>query len=118
MKLERMERDGTRYVLVPEDEFQKLQEALDDLDDIRAYDHAKATAREFVPAAVVDRLIDGESPIRVYREHRGLTQDQLAMMVGLSKPYLSQLENGLRTPSVETAKALADALRVDIDDLL
>ena len=118
MKLERMERDGTRYVLVPEDEFQKLQEALDDLDDIRAYDRAKATPQEFVPATVVDRLIEGESPIRVYREHRGLTQDQLASTVGISKPYLSQLENGVRTPSVDTARALADALRVDIDDLL
>ncbi len=118
MKLDRLERDGTRYVLVPEDEFQKLREALEDLDDIRSYDRAKAKAQEFIPAALADRIIEGESPIRVYREHRGLTQEQLAAAAGISKPYLSQLENGLRTPSVDKAKALADALQVDIDDLL
>jgi DNA-binding XRE family transcriptional regulator len=118
MSIERIERDGARYVLIPEDEFQRLQDALEDLQDIQAYDRAKSTPQEFIPVAVVDRLIDGESPIRVYREYRGLTQEQLAARAGIAKPFLSQLETGARKPSVETAKALAAALEVDLDDLV
>jgi len=118
MSIERIERDGARYVLIPEEEFQKLQEALEDLQDIQAYDRAKAASQEFVPAALVDRLIEGESPIRVYREHRGLTQEQLATRAGIAKPFLSQLETGARKPSIATAKALAEALAVDLDDLV
>ncbi|WP_431856709.1 helix-turn-helix domain-containing protein [Azospirillum sp.] len=118
MTLDRIERDGTRYVLVPEDEFQRLRDALDDLEDIRAYDRAKASPPEFLPAAVANRLIDGENPIRVYREHRGLTQEQLAARAGIAKPFLSQLETGARKPSVDTVKALADVLAVDLDDLV
>ncbi|HYD66722.1 helix-turn-helix transcriptional regulator [Azospirillum sp.] len=118
MKLERIERGGERYVLVPENEFARLQEALEDLDDIRAYDRAKAKPQEFIPAAYANRIIDGESPIRVYREYRGLTQEQLAGKAGITKPYLSQLETGARNPSIDTAKALAEALNVDVDDLV
>jgi DNA-binding XRE family transcriptional regulator len=118
MKLDRIERDGTCYVLVPEDEFQRLRDALDDLDDLRAYDRAREAPHEFLPAAVANRLIDGESPLRVYREHRGLTQEQLAARAGIVKPFLSQLETGARKPSVATVKALAEALMVDVDDLV
>lgn len=118
MKLDRIERDGTRYVLVPEQEFQRLQDALDDLEDIRAYDRATASVRDFLPAAVANRLMDGESPVRVYREHRGLTQEQLAAGAGIATPFLSQIETGARRPSVGTVKALAAVLAVDVDDLV
>lgn len=87
-------------------------------ESIRAYDRAKATAQEFIPAAYANRIIDGESPIRVYRDYRGLTQEQLAGKAGITKPYLSQLETGARRPSIGAAKALAEALAVDVDDLV
>jgi len=86
-----IERDGRRYVLVPEATYKRMIEDLDELDDIRAYDRAKATPQEFVPAAIVDRLI--ASPLRVWWEHRGLTQQALADIAGISKPFLSQLEH-------------------------
>jgi DNA-binding XRE family transcriptional regulator len=87
-------------------------------DDIRAYDRAKAKPQEFIPAEFAHRILDGESAIRVYREYRKMTQDALAARAGISKPYLSQLENGLRTPSVAVARKLAKCLRVDLDDLI
>ncbi len=92
--------------------------ARDGGDDTRAYDRAKAKPQEFIPAEFAHRILDGESAIRVYREYRGLTQNALAAAARIGKPYLSQLENGLRTPSVATARKLAKRLRVDLDDLI
>jgi DNA-binding XRE family transcriptional regulator len=112
-----VERGGRRFVLVPEHQFREMTAAVEDLDDIRAYDRAKARPQEFVPIAVADRLIAGEPPLRVWREYRKLTQQQLADRAGFSKPYLSQLENGSRDGTVAALKRLAAALSVDLDDL-
>ena len=112
-----IERDGRRFVLVPEEIYERMVDAADELQDIRAYDRAKAKPQEFVPAAMVDRLIAGENPLKVWREHRGLTQQALAERVRISTPYLSQLENGQREPSVGVLRALAAALGVDLEDV-
>lgn len=88
-----------------------------DLDDIRAPDRAKAKPQEFIPAAFAHRILDGESAIRVYREYRGMTQEALATKAGISKPYLSQLENEKRVMSMRVLRSLAMALKVDLDDL-
>lgn len=42
---------------------------------------------------------------------------QLAGMVGISNPYLSQIENGLRAPSDQVLKLIADSLGVPVSDL-
>lgn len=43
---------------------------------------------------------------------------QLAMMSGISGPYLSQIENGLRTPSEAVLRNLATTLGMDPSDLI
>ena len=118
MNVKAIKRDGRRYVLVPERAFQRMLEDSEDLADIRAYDRARAKPQEFIPAAFAERIIDGESPVRVYREYRGLTQEALSAKAKISKPFLSQIENGARAPSIATAKKLAKALAVDMDDLV
>ena len=67
---------------------------------------------------MVYALLDGANPIRVWREHRGLSQQQLAEAAGISKPYLSQLEAGKREASQRAIRRLAKALRVDLGDLI
>lgn len=49
---------------------------------------------------------------------RGLTQQNLADLAGLSKSYVSQLELGDRAPSSETLEFVADALGVPVASLL
>lgn len=44
----------------------------------------------------------------------GFTQEQLAREVSVSEPYISQLENGARQPSVTTLVRLASALDVEM----
>ncbi len=52
------------------------------------------------------------------RSERGLTAEKLAYENGISKGYLSELENGLRLPSLKMLEKIAHALDVDIKDLL
>ena len=48
-------------------------------------DHIQAGTEELVPAAVADRLIDGESPLKVWRGHRALSQSALARASGVNR---------------------------------
>ena len=91
------------------------------LQDIRAYDEAKlsvAQGEELIPSEVTYAILDGENPIRVWREYRGMTQQQGAEKAGISKPYLSQLESGQRKGTTEVLSGLARALDVSWEDLV
>ena len=73
---------------------------------------------EWVPGEVVDRLIAGDHPIRVWREHRGMKSQYLARQARISPALLSEIENGKKEGSIKTLAALARVLRVDLDDLV
>ena len=70
------------------------------------------------PIEVADRLLAGENAVRIFRDHCGMTQKQLAGAAGINPLYLSQIERGVRTGSARTLSALAEALGVDVDDLI
>jgi transcriptional regulator with XRE-family HTH domain len=55
--------------------------------------------------------------IRHQRELQDLTMRQLADLVGISNPYLSQIERGLREPSERVLDAIADNLEMSADTL-
>jgi transcriptional regulator with XRE-family HTH domain len=48
----------------------------------------------------------------------GASQEELADRSGLHRTYVSQLERGLKSPSLNTLYALASALEVDVTDLV
>lgn len=52
------------------------------------------------------------------RQARGHSQTDLARRVGMSRPYLCQLESGSRSPSLGLAERLARALDITVDELL
>ncbi len=56
--------------------------------------------------------------LKELRKDRGLTQQQLGDMVGVTKVSICCYENGTRTPTLETLVDLADALNVKITSLL
>ena len=98
-------------VMTPED----LTELIEDAAATAAYHRTRD--RECVPIGVVDRLIAGENPVRVWRRYRGHSLRHLAERAGIGVGYLSQIENGERKGTVETLKKIAAALDVDLDDL-
>jgi len=55
--------------------------------------------------------------IRRQRELAALPMRQLATMVGISNPYLSQIERGLRAPSERVLEAIAANLRTSAEEL-
>jgi DNA-binding XRE family transcriptional regulator len=112
---------GERLVVIPEAEYRALREALEDREDLRAIDefHRRFAAgeEELVPSEVVNRLVDGENPVRVWREYRRLSARDLAEKAGLSAAYLSEIENGKKTGSIGRLRAIAAALGLTVDDL-
>lgn len=55
--------------------------------------------------------------IATQRRSAELTLRQLAEQTGVSNPYLSQIERGLRKPSAEVLQQLAKALRISAETL-
>lgn len=72
---------------------------------------------EYVPVEITKRLMAGETPVRVWREHRGLSARALAGRAGISAAYLSQIETGKKPGSFDAMAKLARALGVDMEDL-
>lgn len=56
--------------------------------------------------------------LRLARKAMGLTQEQLAVQIGVAKSTLTGYEKGNREPDVEKIKALANALGISGDELL
>lgn len=55
--------------------------------------------------------------VRALREEAGLSTREFALMVGRSKAYIIQLENGRRNVSLDTIERIADGLGVSISEL-
>ena len=51
------------------------------------------------------------------RERRGLSQQQLASMAGVTQAYISSVELGIRIPSMKAGKLIAETLGVNVDAL-
>ena len=112
---------GAKLAVLPEAEYRTLTAAYDTLDDIEALDRFRrrmaAGEEELVPDAIVDRLLNGENKIRVWREHRGMTVRDLAVAAGVTAPYMSQIETGAREGSIDVLKRIAAALSLSLDDI-
>ena len=118
-----IERDGApEYAVVPYAEWRRLLELAEDAEDIAAYDQAIGELErgedELIPSEVVHALLDGESPLRVWREYRGLSQAALATQAGVTQGAIAQIEGGSRKGSVKTLRLIARTLGVDLDDLV
>jgi transcriptional regulator with XRE-family HTH domain len=63
------------------------------------------------------QLSDVGSFIKEHRERSALSIRKLAEMTGVSNPYLSQIERGIRTPSAEILRSIAGALSIRTETL-
>lgn len=113
---------GERLIVLPESEYEALRSAAEDASDVaavHAFERRMASGEEeLIPHDVVTQLLSGENPMRVWRKHRGLSARQLAAAAGLSAAYVSEIETGKKEGSLSATKRIAEALRVDMDDLV
>ena len=123
MSAQIIEKNGQpEWAVVPYEEYQRLVAEAEMLQDVRDYDEVKLAMangeEELIPGEVTYALLDGENPIRVWRQYRGFTQQQVADKARISKPYLSQLESGQRKGTTEVLAAIARALNVSLNDVV
>ncbi|WP_265922603.1 helix-turn-helix domain-containing protein [Cupriavidus nantongensis] len=114
-----IQRDGRReFAVVPIEVWDRVKHLIEASDDVTLFDAATEQDDGFrVPAAVLDAELAGDHPVKAWRNYRRLTQDALAQAAGLSKPYLSQIENRARAGSAAALRRLAQALDVPVDIL-
>ncbi len=105
---------GEEYALVP----LRLLKVVDDLEELEDELLAARALQEHdprdagIPAAVVRAIAGGVHPVRAWREYRGLTQEELARLAGVSTTCLAQVERGAHQPGPSLARALSHALDV------
>jgi len=105
-------------ITIPKAEYDRMVEAMEDLEDIQAIKDYEANPKEGIPHAYVKRILDGENLLKVFREWRGLNQSELARQAQVHRVSIADIEAGRKTGSVHTLKKLADALNITIDDLV
>lgn len=107
------------FAVLPYDEYRALRELAEDADDIAALARfAKryaSGAEDTVPVEVVDRILAGNTPLRVWREYRGMTAARLSALVGITPAHMSKLESGRGDPSLALLRKLGKALDIDLD---
>ena len=108
-------------------DWEALVDLLEHADDIaavaarRAQEAAagrEATRRDYLTGDELRRLLDWESPLKLWREKRGLSQRDLARAAGVSASYLAEIETGRKPGSAEALLNLARALEVPMERLV
>ena len=118
MSAQIIEKDGVpEFAILPYAEYERLLALAEDkMDaaDVLAYREAR---EESFPESLVDALVNGDHPIKAYRNYRQLTQQELADRIGKSNPYIAKLEAGERTGTLDVLARIAEVLEVDLDQL-
>lgn len=106
------------FVTVPFDKYQELVKLQKhNLTDEQLYLQKIAKVEEYFPTELVNKILNGENPIKIYREYRGFSQVELAIKISKTKQYISSLEKGQRTGTIHTLKKIAQELNIDLDML-
>lgn len=113
--------EGRSVRLLPVAEYERLIDIAEDKADALAAGEAekrRQDGEEYLPVEMTDRIMSGESPLRVWRRFRGKTLSDLASVTGMTHASLSRIECNTQRPKPATWRALATALNVSVDDIL
>ena len=121
MSVQILEIAGRKMAVLPVEDYDRLVEIAEDREDIAAAADAERRRNEgmeYLPASMVNRILDGENALRVWREYRGMTIAELAEKSGYGYSMISKIETGTRQGTVALWNAVAAALRVLPEDIL
>ncbi|MBP6031577.1 MAG: helix-turn-helix transcriptional regulator [Sphingobium sp.] len=121
MTVQIIEIAGQKMAMLPIDDYQRLLDVAEDREDVldaMAAEKRRIEGEEYLPAEMVDRILNGESALKIWRKYRGMTLDQLAVKAETKQSMLSMIETGQRRGSPVLWRALADAMGVSVDDIL
>jgi ribosome-binding protein aMBF1 (putative translation factor) len=117
--------DKGEVAILPRKEYEALVAKAAEADEDAGTARLVARARKeiagdgvVIPFDVVNKIADGENPIRVIREWKDITQLYLAHKTNIGQGYISDLENGRRKGTVAALKEIARVLGVPLDLLV
>ncbi|GAA0585654.1 helix-turn-helix transcriptional regulator [Caenispirillum bisanense] len=106
----------TEMISVPKADYDALLGRLQDLEDLVAA--LEAAGDVTLPHEVAVPIMNGTHPVRAWREYRGQSLRAVAEASGLSASYLSEIETGAKTGTVDTYQSLARVLDTSVEALL
>jgi transcriptional regulator with XRE-family HTH domain len=115
-----------KTVTLRRSDFQALLQAAEDTADIASVERHRAeekrlgwnvAKRNYLTREETERILNGESPVRVWREKRGMAQRALADASRISASYLAEIEAGKKPGSHAALHGIAQILEVPMDQL-
>ena len=100
--------DRPAFAVIPWDEYESLINNQIEPDESNIW----------FPNDVVKANVRGDSLIKAWREHLGLTQKELAAKAGIKQPALARLEKPDANPRKSTLKKIADAMDLTVEQLM
>lgn len=109
---------GSNAVTLKRSTYDGLLERIEDLEDAMEMRTIETQAhnRRYLPESWWGRRLEGEHPLRLWREHCQLTMEALAKRARTAQSYISEIEMGKKPGSVP--RCCADPLDVTIDDIV
>lgn len=74
--------------------------------------------RDYLTGEEMRRILDDESPVKVWREKRGLSQRELAEKAEASASYLAEIETGRKPGSAEALRKSSRVLVIPMENLV
>lgn len=114
-------------VTIGRPDFEALVQAAEDAEDLvalaahdaeEAHLGREATRRDYLTADEAERLLEGDCPVKVWRNKRKLSQRALAAAAGIQPGYLAEIETGRKPGSADALHRLSVVLGVAMQDLM
>ncbi len=96
------------FAVIPWDKYQELIHNQTEADESEVW----------FPNEVVKANVRGETLVKAWREYFKLTQKELGEKSGMKQSALARLENGNSKPRKSTLKKIAEALGIELDQLI
>jgi DNA-binding XRE family transcriptional regulator len=106
--------DGRERVVLDKSDYEDLVDSRDHAIAMRDIAAGAPTIAE----SEMDAYLAASTPLAFWRQRAGKTQAALAEQVGVSQPFLAQIEGGQRQGTVRVLARLAKAVGVRIEDLI
>jgi DNA-binding XRE family transcriptional regulator len=114
MGIDIINQDGRERVVLDRSDYEDLIDARDAAIAMREI----AAGAPTIPDSEMDAYLAAPTPLAFWRQRAAKTQAALADEVGVSQPFLAQIEGGQRQGTVRVLARLAKSLGVRIEDLI
>ncbi|MBP1150094.1 helix-turn-helix transcriptional regulator [Methylocaldum sp. RMAD-M] len=121
MDVQIIEKEGSKWAMIPYDDYLSLVElaelATDMASDVKTEERL-VPGEEQLPDDLKARLLAGENAIRIWREFRGLTLEELAERAGITESFVALVDRGRPTCRIDKLKRIAEVLGVHLENIL